>query len=417
MPPPLALYIHVPFCISICPYCDFVVYAGREARGERSRLTAFLAALHVELDLRADLLAAQNAGQPRPPLRSVYLGGGTPSLLSAPQVTDLLDHVARRYGMAADAEVTIEVNPGSADRGDLRGYRAAGVGRASIGVQSLQASELRTLGRRHSATDVAATVELARAAAFDSVSIDLLYDIPGQTLETWSATLHTALGLAVDHVSAYALTLDDPAAEGLTGILGDHRPVRAGARAWRDSVRPGQDEDRAAEMYELASDRLEGAGLAGYELSNWARAGHESRHNLVYWQRQPYAGLGPGAHAFDGAGRRTWTAASLATYLSVLTPARRVAASLPVGGVELVDDSAAVAEAAILGLRLRRGIPVELARHPVVSAGLAWGMSHGLLEPVLNRVRLTPRGRLLADEVFARLLPAGTTASHREAAA
>ncbi len=417
MPPPVALYIHVPFCISICPYCDFVVYAGREARGERSRLTAFLAALHVELDLRADLLAAQNAGQPRPPLRSVYLGGGTPSLLSAPQVTDLLDHVARRYGLAADAEVTIEVNPGPADRGDLRGYRAAGVGRVSIGVQSLQASELRTLGRRHSAADVAATVDLARAAAFDSVSIDLLYDIPGQTLETWSATLHMALGLAVDHVSAYALALDDPAAEGLTGILGDHRPVRAGARAWRDRVRPGQDEDRAAEMYELASDRLEGAGLAGYELSNWARAGHEGRHNLVYWQREPYAGLGPGAHAFDGAGRRTWTAASLADYLGVLTPAHRVAASLPVGGGELIDDSTAVAEAAILGLRLRQGIPVELARHPGVSAGLAWGMSHGLLERVVTRVRLTPRGRLLADEVFARLLPAGATASRREAAA
>lgn len=416
-PLPVALYVHVPFCISICPYCDFVVYAGREARGERSRVTAFLSALHVELDLRADLLAASAGGASRRPLRSVYLGGGTPSLLSSHEVGDLLEHVSRRYGMAPDVEITIEVNPGSTDRGDLPGYRASGVGRVSIGVQSLQAAELRGLGRRHDVADVAETVRVSRSAGFDSISIDLMYDIPGQTLETWSSTLQAALSLGVDHVSAYALSLDDPEAEGMTGSVGDHRPVRSGARAWRSRARRGQDEDRAAEMYELATDRLEGAGHVGYELSNWARPGHESRHNLVYWQREPYAAVGPGAHAFDGAGLRRWTAASLDGYLRALKPANGRPAVLPAGGEELIDDRVAIAEAAILGLRLRHGISTELAAHPVAAAGIAWGTAQGLLESAGPRIRLTPRGRLLASEVFGRLLPEAGTSSNHEVAA
>ncbi len=167
--------------------------------------------------------------------------------------------------------------------------------------------ELRALGRRHGPRDVADTVAAARDAGIASVSLDLLYDVPGQTLASWTETLEAALALGPDHVSAYALTLDDPDAEGLTGPAGDHLPTPSGARRWRESARAAQDEDRAAGAYGLADALFEASGYPWYELSNWARPGHESRHNLVYWERRPYEAVGPGAHAFDGASRR-WNA-------------------------------------------------------------------------------------------------------------
>ena len=161
--------------------------------------------------------------------------------------------------------------------------------------------ELRRLGRRHGPEDVARAVEAARAAGIASVSLDLLYDVPDSTEERWAATLEAALALRPDHLSLYALTLDDPDAEGLTGAAGDHLPTTAGARRWRERARPAQDDDRAAAQYRHAVERLAADGWRGYEISNWARPGHESRHNLVYWERRPYEAIGPGAHAFDGA--------------------------------------------------------------------------------------------------------------------
>ena len=317
---PVALYVHVPFCRSLCPYCDFVVVAGAAAVGPRSRVGAYLRAVAVELDLRADLLDSA-FGAPgtatRPPLETVYLGGGTPSLLPAEAVAALLAQVRLRYGLEPGAEVTLEANPGPDDRGDLAGLAAAGVTRLSIGAQSLHGDELRALGRRHRPADVAATVAAARAAGIASVSLDLLYDVPGQTLASWTETLEGAVALAPDHVSAYALTLDDPEAEGIAGPSGDHLPTPPGARRWRESARAAQDEDRAAGAYGLADALLEGSGYPWYELSNWARPGHESRHNLVYWERRPYAAVGPGAHSFDGATRQ-WNAARLDAWAAAL---------------------------------------------------------------------------------------------------
>ena len=205
--------------------------------------------------------------------------------------------------------------------------------RLSLGAQAFDAGLLRRLGRRHRPEHVGAAVREAREAGIGSISVDLLYDVPGQSLEAWAATLDAAIALGVDHVSAYALTLDDPDAEGLTGPLGDHLPTTAGARRWRAAAAEAQDDDRAAAQYRLAVDRLGAAGFRGYEISNWARPGHESRHNLVYWRREPYEAVGPGAHAFDGSMRR-WNAARLDGYLAALAPgsggARRV---LPPGGV------------------------------------------------------------------------------------
>jgi putative oxygen-independent coproporphyrinogen III oxidase len=404
---PVALYVHIPFCVSICPYCDFVVYAGAAARGPRNRVADLLAALRTEIGLRADVLDA-SFGEPgsrrRPALRSVYVGGGTPSLIPTEEIASLLQLVAERLGLARGAEVTLESNPGPDERGDATALARAGVTRLSMGAQSLDAGQLKRLGRRHRPADVADAVASAREGGINSVNVDLLYDVPGGSVATWMATLDAAVALNPDHLSLYALTLDDPDAEGLTGRDGDHLPTRAGARRWRDAAIPEQDEDRAAAQYHHAVVRLAADGWRGYEISNWARPGHESRHNLVYWGRQPYEAVGPGAHAFDGRTRR-WNAARLDGYVAALTPAAGSIPRLPPGGEEALDDGVAAAETAILGLRLDTGLPLEAATEPPLDAWFGWALAAELLEVTeANRIVLTTRGRLLSNELFARLV-------------
>jgi len=398
--PPVALYVHVPFCVSICPYCDFVVYAGAAARGPKARVQGFLDAVLTEIDLRAEALD-ERFGPVRPPLETVYLGGGTPSLLPTGDVERLLARVRQRFGIAAGAEITLEANPGPDERGDPAGLRRAGVTRMSFGAQSFDDGELRRLGRRHRASDVAAAVAGAREAGIESVNLDLLYDVPDGTQASWMTTLDAALDLAPDHLSLYALTLDDPDAEGLTGAGGDHLPTSRGARRWREAARLTQDEDRAAGQYHHAATALTGAGFRGYEISNWARTGHESRHNLAYWQRRPYEAVGPGAHAFDGAVRR-WNAAKLDTYLAALTGP---APALPPGGEEPVDGATAAIERLILGLRLDTGVPLSMADEPPLEAVFTWARAAGLVDVIPeDRIVLTTRGRLLSNELFARLV-------------
>ncbi|HTK43793.1 MAG TPA: coproporphyrinogen-III oxidase family protein [Patescibacteria group bacterium] len=408
--PPVALYVHVPFCVSHCPYCDFVVVAGREARGPANRIATFVEALEAELALRADELDAR-WGRPgtRPPLATLYFGGGTPSLLPARTIAELIDLVRTRFGLAPDAEISLETNPGPAERGDAAAQRDAGVTRLSIGAQSFDVAELHALGRRHAPADIAATVAEARAAGIPSVSLDLLYDIPGSSLDTWSRTVDAALALAPDHLSLYALTLDDPDAEGLTGAAGDHLPVRAGARRWRDRARTGQDDDRAAAMYELADARLAADGFGWYEISNWARPGHQSRHNLAYWRRQPYAAVGPGAHAFDGVTRR-WNAARLDAYIGALVPRDGSSPQPPPGASERADGDIAAFETAMLALRTAEGWAPDGgagAAGGALDPRLAEPLAAGLLRrDAAGRFALTLRGRLVANEVFGRLLPA-----------
>jgi len=403
--PPVALYVHVPFCVSICPYCDFVVVAGAAARGPRNRMAAFVDALLAELELRADAADATFGppGDHRAPLASLYLGGGTPSLLPIDAVGRLLARVRDRFGLADGAEVTLESNPGLHERGDLAALARAGITRLSIGAQRLERRELRALGRRHAPGDVADTVALARRAGIGSVSLDLLYDIPDGTPAAWRATLDAALALVPDHLSIYALTLADPTAEGLTGVTGDHLPASSGALRWRERARAGQDEDRAADEYAYAVERLAAAGFRGYEISNWARPGHESRHNLAYWERRPHEAVGPGAHAFDGRTRR-WNAARLDPYLAALTPADGAPARLPPGGAETPDDVAARAEAVVLALRTDRGVPLAAVDKAPLHQVVAWTLSKGLAEVIDGRLVLTTTGRLLSNEVFARLV-------------
>ena len=259
------------------------------------------------------------------------------------------------------------------------------------------------LARPTSADAVAA----ARRPGIGSINLDLLYDVPGQTLATWTDASKRALALAPDHLSLYALTLDDPDAEGLTGPGGDHLPTTAGARRWRERARPNQDDDRAAAMYHLASHRLAEAGFRGYEMSNWARPGHESRHNLAYWERRPVEAVGPGAHAFDGVDRR-WNAARLDGYVAALRPAdpasrracRRAAwrpASTPPPRRPRRSSWAC---------RLDAGVPLLARPRAAVRRAPSPGRTPPACSsgPADGRVRLRPSGRLLSNELFARLI-------------
>ena len=404
---PAGLYVHIPFCVSLCPYCDFVVYAGAAARGRFSRVSAFLDALLAEIRLRADALD-ERFGPPRsplrPPLATVYLGGGTPSLLPVDAIVELLEDIRARFGIEDGAEITIEANPGRDERGDPGALRAAGITRISFGAQSFNPLELARLGRRHRVRDTVEAVTGAREAGIESINLDLLYDIPDGSLESWMDTLDFALGLGPDHLSLYALTLDDPDAEGLTGPTGDHLPVRKGARRWRDEARSNQDEDLAAAQYHHAVHRLAGDGWHAYEISNWSRPGHESRHNLAYWDRRPYEAVGPGAHAFYGTVRR-WNAARFDAYLAALSPSDGSPARLPPGGRESVDEGAAASERVILGLRTDRGVPRAAALEPPLGDWFGWALAAELLALTDDdRVVLTTRGRLLSNELFARLI-------------
>lgn len=427
--PPLGLYVHVPFCVARCPYCDFAVVAGGATRGPANRIGAFLEALLVELELRADALDAAFGppGSPRrPPLQTCYVGGGTPSLLGPAAIERILARVGDRFGLALGAEVSLEANPGPDERGDPAAWREAGVTRLSFGGQSLQAHELRALGRRHGAEDVLAAVEAARRAGIGSINVDLLYDVPGQSLASFAATLDGILAAGPDHVSCYGLELEVevPSEVEIPVELVDRPRPRPGALAWRRRALADQDPDRAAAMYELAADRLAEAGYRGYEISNWARPGHECRHNLLYWTRRPVEALGPGAHAFDGRARR-WTTASLDAYLAALRPPVG-RPRLPPGGVEVLDERTARAEALILGLRTDRGLPAEALAEAAladeaVRGALAWAFEAGLVEWAEaddagagrtagesgtpdRRLRLSRRGRLVANEVLARLV-------------
>jgi oxygen-independent coproporphyrinogen-3 oxidase len=366
----------------VCPYCDFVVYAGSAARGPSNRIGAFVDAVVAEIGLRAAPTSTA--------LRSVYLGGGTPSLMSAAQVARVLDAANRAFGITADAEITLEVNPGATEHGDLGGFRACGVNRVSIGAQSFDDAELKRLGRRHTAADIRATAASARAAGFDNLCLDLLYDVPEQTIDSWRATLSGTLALEPEHVSAYALDLS-----GGSDGESDHLPVSRGAKQWRSRAARQQDDDRAASMYEMADDAFAAAGMTWYEISNWSLPGRHSRHNMTYWTGAAWEAVGPGAHAFDGRQTRRWNGANLDAYVSALTVGQ-----LPPGSESVSDDAEAYAERLILALRTSIGVPTS-SRDPA----LEWAHAIGLVESDGAAFRLTRRGRLLSNELFTRLLP------------
>jgi oxygen-independent coproporphyrinogen-3 oxidase len=336
--------------------------------------------------LRAEL--ARYAALPwagRVPAGSLFFGGGTPSLLPPEAIAAVLADARQGLGLTPDAEVTLEANPEGLDADRLRAFRAAGVTRLSLGVQALDDALLRRLGRTHSAADAGAAYRAARAAGFDDVSVDLLYACPGQDLGTWERTLDEALAWAPDHLSAYALTLEPATPFG-------RRP-------------PGglPDEDLQVAQFEALVERTARAGLARYEISNFARSGRRSRHNLGYWRREDYVGLGPGAHGALGA-FRYWTRRSEPRWRAAV-----LAGGLPVDGWERLSERQVAAERIVLGLRLAEGIPVEwLERHLAdapggAAAALARYEGARVITVRDGRLALTDRGVLLSDAVFAEL--------------
>jgi oxygen-independent coproporphyrinogen-3 oxidase len=407
----VSLYLHIPFCHVKCHYCDFNTYAGVLRLRE-----PFVDALRAEI-----LLAGQRArhadGAARR-CRTIFLGGGTPSLLTPEQVGGLLDAARAAFALDADAEISLEANPGALEYGHLGELRALGVNRLSMGAQSFDAELLRWMGRIHSSEDVETAFRAARAAGFANINLDFMYALPGQSLAMWAATLERAIALAPDHLSLYSL------------IVEEHTPLHRWVS--QGKVQPA-DEDTAAEMYELAVARLAAAGYSHYEISNWARPGAECRHNLTYWHNLPYIGLGAGAHSWYAGHRfvearsiREYTTRVAATSESAESKSAESAGHAAAAGGDLpaaaiVEDEAIgreleMAETAMLRLRLTDGLPLEdfAARFgrsftSVFGERLAEVTAMGLVEFTDGAVRLTPRGLLLGNEVFARLLPDATT--------
>ena len=267
----LSLYVHIPFCETKCPYCDFNTYAGIEAL-----VPSYLKALQRELTFGGAALR-------HPRVNTIFFGGGTPSLLALPQLEALLQALHDSFQVAADAEVTLEANPGDLTLDKLKGYPPLGINRLSIGVQSLDDQLLQVLGRRHTAQEAVAAYQRARQAGLDNINLDFIYGISHQSLETWRQTIAEAVALAPEHLSLYALTLES------------NTPMEA----WvRQGLLPEPDADLAADMYLEAQDQLAQADYDHYEISNWAKPDRQSRHNLTYWRNLPYVGVGPGAHSY-----------------------------------------------------------------------------------------------------------------------
>jgi oxygen-independent coproporphyrinogen-3 oxidase len=397
---PFSLYLHIPFCIHRCAYCDFNTYAGLE-----ELIPLYVTALRQEIRS-----LGENAGG-RLPVHSVFFGGGTPSLLPANDLESIFETLHGAFDLLPGVEITLEANPGTLSLDYLRRLRGLGVNRLSLGMQSAHPGELRLLERQHSYFDVIQAVKWARQAGFDNLNLDLIFGLPEQPMETWQTSLDLAIGLQPDHFSLYALSIE-------TGTPFGHWA----RRGWLSSPDP----DRAAEQYEWASERLEANNYTQYEISNWARQ-HTPllsylnpdlacRHNLQYWRNLPYLGLGAGAHGF-AAGKR---------YSNVLAPTayiQRLAQNQPTGqpapfplsaaaqDVLTIDQDMEIAETMMMGLRLtRQGVSAKAFQQRFAqslaeqfSAPIQRFQMLGLLEwagPGGNILRLTRKAYLLANQVF-----------------
>ena len=405
MTTPFALYLHIPFCAVRCHYCDFNTYAGLDGLFER-----YAAALSQEI-------RAAGAARGRPTARTIFIGGGTPTVLPSDLLAQILAACRDAFDIAPDAEITSEANPGTVDQARFSVLRAMGVNRLSMGVQSFDDEELRWLGRIHSAAEAETAFTAARAAGFTNINLDFIFGLPDQRPETWARTLRHAIELGPEHLSLYSLIVE-------------HSTPLA------DQVRRGlisePDDDLAADMYSAASESLAAAGYAQYEISNWAKdesvnqrisestnlweapirhspfaIRYSCQHNLVYWRREPYLGFGAGAHSFEPE-RRWWHVRPVPEYI------RRVEAGVsPEAGSETIDRQTALGEAMMLALRLtEEGMPTARfaaqfgeSLEGVFGHQIARLANQGLLERLPDRVRLTAEGRLLGNQVFAEFLP------------
>jgi len=375
---PLSVYVHVPFCSTRCGYCDFTTYTAEELGGVASRET-------YADDAIAELaLARRVLGGAELPVQTVFLGGGTPTLLPPGDLARILSAIDGEFGLTPGVEVTTEANPDSVDQFALERLREGGFTRVSLGMQSAAPHVLATLERTHTPGRAVEAAAEARRAGFDHVSLDLIYGTPGESAADWELSVAEAASADVDHVSAYALVVEEG--------------TRLAARVRRGEL-PLPDDDEAAERYEAVDARLTDAGMAWYEVSNWARPGGECRHNLAYWHGDHWWGVGPGAHSYvDGV--RWWNVRHPAEY------ARRVREGRsPGAGREVLSADDRAVERVLLGIRLREG--VSLDDLPGRIGEVTAMVGEGLLDESAardGRAALTLRGRLLADLVVRRLV-------------
>jgi oxygen-independent coproporphyrinogen-3 oxidase len=392
----MALYIHVPFCKTKCPYCDFNTYQGIERL-----MDPYMGALTQEITQWGTLLEG-------PMVNSVFFGGGTPSYLNEGYIGRILESAGSSFQLGTDAEITIEANPGDLDLEACQRLVRAGVNRLSIGVQSLDNGLLSILGRRHDADQAMEALEIARSGGLSNINLDFMYGLPHQTMSQWKDTMQRMVAQRPTHISLYCLTLEEG-----TPL---HHWVETGKL-------PQSDQDLAADMYHYAADLMEQQGYQHYEISNWCLPGFECRHNLCYWLNQPYLGVGPGAHSCLGT-FRFWDISSPGTYIKAANdwsaanspPVHELTEEvltsiLPVDNQEYIDPETFCGETMFLGLRLLEGM--DLAQ---VSAQVGIDLAQryeseiqdltelGLLEQVGPLLRLTKSTHLIANQVFTRFV-------------
>lgn len=385
------IYVHVPFCMRRCGYCDFVTFTGRDLGGGVSRASYADMAI-AEMRLTRDWQLAH--GIEEPPASTVFFGGGTPTILPAADLNRMLAAMRELWGIEPDAEITTEANPDTVDANYIQELADGGFTRISFGMQSAVPYVLKTLDRTHTPANVEAGVRAAEAAGLRT-SVDLIYGAPGESLDDWRTSVRAAIDLSVNHVSAYALTVEPATKMG--------RQIAAGTL-------PKPDDDDEAAKYEIADELLSAAGLQWYEVSNWARPGYESRHNLGYWRNVDWAGIGPGAHSHykaAPAGLRAWDIAH-----PKLWGLKISAGEMPWAGSETVTRNEDLEERVMLALRIREGLDIphleEVSGTRIDRGELRRMETEGLIDCVvdgegeLSRIVATRRGRLLNDTVIER---------------
>jgi oxygen-independent coproporphyrinogen-3 oxidase len=385
----ISLYLHIPFCKLRCTYCAFNIYTGLE-----SVIPAYVAQLAHEIED-----ASQRASRLLPCAHTLYFGGGTPSLLEPQQVSNLIDCARRGFRLQENAEITLEINPGTVDDRRLSEFHGVGVNRISVGVQSAHGAELTLFGRDHTFAQAAEAFDLARRAGFENISIDLIYGAPFQTRAGWQETLDSVLAWEPAHVSLYSLSLE-PGTR-LAWLVGQHQL-------------PLPDPDLAADMYDDACERLDRTSLRHYEISNWAVPGFECRHNRQYWINKPFYGFGAGAHGFVE-GMRYWNVKSIRAYMACAAENRANAPPLPlaVDSFDVIDEPMARFETLMLNLRLiKEGVRLTefaerfgLSPDEAFETEIARLESMGLLERTPDRLRLARQAYLISNQVFVRLMP------------
>jgi oxygen-independent coproporphyrinogen-3 oxidase len=370
----LSFYVHIPYCIKRCGYCDFNTYTPNELQDG--------ATLEIVSNDYIDAVLKELDSAPTDRVPTIFFGGGTPSLLPAADLGRVISAIRDRNGLTEDCEITLEANPDSVTPEKMCEYLDAGFNRISFGMQSAVPHVLATLDRTHNPANVAKAVEMARNAGFLSVSVDLIYGTPGESLEDWRRSIESAISLGVDHISAYALIVE-------TG-------TKLAAQIKRGDISMPND-DLMADMYLLVNQLCNQAGLQWYELSNWSKPGHECRHNIAYWENKNWWGLGPGAHSHID-GKRFWNLKHPTTYKTKL-----FAGESPILDSEILTKEQMRDESIMLAIRMREGIDISTLT-PTQLERIESYRESGHVSMVDKHLQLSPQGRLIADRIVRELV-------------